>query len=191
MDLKGSQTEKNLLLAYTGESNNRNMYTFFADQAQKEGYEQIGSIFLETAGHEYEHARQELKLIQTSDIELPSIVFPVKGIGDTRSNLETSVAGERYEKQIMYPEFAQTADEEGFPEIARLLRDIASVEAWHEKRFAVLLSLIKQGRVFQRDQTVTWKCRVCGFVKMDQSPPLNCPICDYSRAYFEVLDDHF
>ena len=191
MELKGSQTEKNLLLAYTGESNNRCMYTFFADQAHNDGYEQIGSIFSETAGHEYEHARQLLNIIQTSDIELPSIVFPVKGIGDTLCNLETSVAGERYEQQIMYPEFAQIADEEGFPKIARLLRDIASVEAWHEKRFAVLLSLIKKGCVFQRDQSVTWKCRVCGFMKMDKAPPLNCPICDYGRSYFEVSDEHF
>ena len=191
MELKGSQTEKNLLLAYTGESNNRNLYTFFADQARKEGYEQIGAIFIETAGHEYEHARQELNRIQTSDIELPTLVYPVKGVGDTRTNLETAVSGEHYEQQIMYPEFAQTADDEGFPEIARLLRQIAAVEAYHEERFSSLLNLIKQGRIFQRDQIVTWKCRVCGYVKADKSPPHNCPICECDRAYFEVLDERF
>ena len=191
MNLKGTQTEKNLLLAYTGESNNRNMYTFFSDQARKEGYEQIGAIFSETAGHEREHARQELNLIQDSDIELATLVYPVKGIGNTRANLETAVSGERYEQQIMYPEFAQTAEDEGFPDIARLLRHIADVEAYHEKRFLSLLRLIKQRSVFQRDRAVTWKCRVCGYLKMDQSAPLNCPICECDRAHFEVLDEHF
>ncbi|MEI7673904.1 MAG: rubrerythrin family protein, partial [Deltaproteobacteria bacterium] len=124
MDLKGTQTERNLLLAYTGESLNRNLYTFFAYQAKKEGYEQIAAIFLETADHEHEHARQELNFIQTSDIELPAGIYPVKGVGDTVSNLATSVAGEHYEQTTMYPEFAQTADEEGFFEIARMLRHI-------------------------------------------------------------------
>jgi rubrerythrin len=191
MELKGTQTEKNLLLAYTGESNNRNMYTFFAEQAQKEGYEQIGSIFLETASHEYEHARQELNLIRTSDVELPSLVYPVKGVGTTLANLETAVSGENYEQQTMYPEFAQTAEEEGFLEIAVLFRNIAVVEAWHAKRFASLLNLVKQGRVFHRDPAVTWKCRACGYLKTDKSPQSVCPICDYDRAYFEVLDEPF
>lgn len=191
MKLKGTQTEKNLLLAYTGESNNRNMYTFFADQARVEGYEQIGAIFLETAGHEAEHARQELKLIQDSDVELPSLVYPVKGVGDTQANLETAVSGENYEQTVMYPEFAQTADAEGFPEIARLLRQIAGVEAYHEERFASLLALISEGRMFERDRSVNWKCRLCGYVQADASAPQHCPICECGRAYFEILDERF
>jgi len=134
MDLKGTKTEKNLLLAYTGESNNRNLYTYFADRAREEGYEQIAAIFLETADHEREHAGQELNLIQTSDIELPLMVYPVKGVGATVSNLETAVSGEHYEHVTMYPDFAKTADEEGFAEIAQLFRHIAGVD-YHESDY--------------------------------------------------------
>src|SRR5512139_1048699 len=122
MNMKGTETEKNLLLAYHGESNNRNLYTFFADKAKEEGYEQIAAIFIETANHEHEHARQILNFIQTRDIELPAVIFPVKGVSDTISNLETAVSGEHYEKSIMYPDFAKTADAESFSEIAQMLR---------------------------------------------------------------------
>jgi rubrerythrin len=191
MMLKGTQTEKNLLLAYHGESNNRNLYTYFAHQAKEEGYEQIAAIFLETADHESEHARQELKLIQTSDIELPSLVYPVKGVGATIANLETAASGEHYEQTTMYPEFAKTADEEGFSEVAALFRNIAAVEAWHEERYVALLKRVKDGRVFEKDRAVKWKCRVCGFVKEDKAAPSICPICDYGRAYFEMFADNY
>lgn len=191
MDIKGTQTEKNLLLAYHGESNNRNLYTYFADKAKEEGYEQIAAIFMETADHEREHARQELNLIRTSDIELPSIIFPVKGVGDIASNLETAVDGEHYEQSIMYPDFAQTADEEGFPEIAQMLRDIAGVEAIHEERFLALLNNIKNDKVFKKDRVVKWKCRECGYVKEGKESPQICPICAYSRAYFELLAENY
>lgn len=187
MDLKGSKTEKNLLLAYTGESNNRNLYTFFAAKAKEEGYEQIAAVFLDTAEHEHEHARQELNLIGTSDIELPAGVYPVKGVGDTASNLEVAVAGEHYEQTEMYPEFAGIAEEEGFAEIAKMLRDIGSVEAYHERRFRALLGNVKDGKVFRRDTVVTWKCRVCGYLHEDREAPQGCPICSCGRAYFEVL----
>ena len=171
MSLKGSQTEKNLLLAYHGESNNRNMYTFFAEKAKEEGYEQVAAIFIETASHEYEHARQILKFIQERDIELPAVVFPVKGVGGTISNLETAVSGEHYEKSIMYPDFAKTADKEGFVEVAKMLRFIATVEAEHEKRYRTLLKNLKEGKVFQKDRVVKWKCRVCGYVKKGKKCP--------------------
>jgi rubrerythrin len=191
MGLKGTQTEKNLLLAYHGESNNRNLYTYFAYQAKEEGYEQTAAIFLETANHEHEHARQELKLIGTSDIELPTVVYPVKGVGNTLSNLETAVSGEQYEQSIMYPEFAKTADEEGFPEIAQMFRHIATVEAYHEKRYRALLDNVKEGKVFRKDTSVKWKCRACGYVKEDKEAPDSCPICGYSRAYFELFAENY
>jgi len=191
MGLKGTQTEKNLLLAYTGESNNRNLYTFFAYRAKEEGYEQIAAIFLETATHEHEHARQELNFIGTRDIELPTVVYPVKGVGNTLSNLETAVSGEQYEQSIMYPEFAKTADEEGFPEIAQMFRHIATVEAYHEKRYRALLNNVKEGKVFRKDTVVKWKCRVCGYVKEDKEAPDTCPICGYGRVYFELVGENF
>jgi rubrerythrin len=191
MDLKGTRTEKNLLLAYTGESNNRNLYTYFADRAREEGYEQIAGIFLETADHEREHARQELSLVQTSDIELPDMVYPVKGVRATVSNLETAVSGEHYEHVTMYPDFAKTADEEGFSGVARMFRHIATVEAYHEKRFFALLNNVKKGRVFRKDAVATWKCRVCGYVKDDREAPQNCPICARSRAFFELPAENY
>jgi rubrerythrin len=191
MNLKGTQTEKNLLLAYHGESNNRNLYTFFAIKAKEEGYEQIAAIFLETANHEHEHARQILNFIQTSDIELPAFVYPVKGVGNTISNLETAVAGEHYEQSIMYPDFAEIADEEGFSEIARMLRHIATVEARHGERYSALLKNVREGKVFRKDTAVKWKCRVCGYVKEDVESPQSCPICGYGRAYFESSAENY
>jgi rubrerythrin len=191
MDLKGTQTEKNLLLAYHGESNNRNMYTFFADKAKEEGYEQVAAIFIETASHEYEHAKQILNFIQARDIELPAVTFPVKGVNDTISNLETAVSGEHYEKSIMYPDFAKTADEEGFAEVAKMLRLIGTVEAEHEKRYRTLLKNMKEGKVYRKDRVVKWKCRVCGYVKKGKTAPQACPICRYSRAYFELFMENY
>jgi rubrerythrin len=191
MKLKGTQTEKNLLLAYHGESINRNLYTYFADRARVEGYEQIAAIFLETANHEHEHARQELNFIQTSDVELPAIVYPVKGVGDTVSNLETAVAGEHYEQTIMYPDFARTADDEGFFEVAEMLRHIATVEACHEKRYRALLKNMNEGRVFEKDRAVKWKCRVCGYVEESKKAPESCPVCGYGRAYFELFAENY
>ncbi len=191
MDLRGTQTEKNLLLAYHGESNNRNLYTYFADQAREEGYEQIAEVFLETADHEHEHARQELHFIESSDVELPAVMFPVKGVRNTLSNLETAVSGEHYEQTIMYPDFARTANEEGFADVAAMLRHIAVVETYHEERFRALLANMKEGKVFKKDEVVRWKCRVCGYVKPGKEPPDACPICAYSRAYFEVLAENY
>jgi rubrerythrin len=191
MDLKGTQTEKNLLLAYTGESNNRNLYSYFAYRAQEEGYEQIAAIFLETADHEHEHAKQELNVIGTSDIELPTTLYPVKGIGNTLSNLETAVAGEQYEQTTMYPGFAKTADEEGFSEIAQMFRHIATVEARHEARYRALLNNVKEGKVFRKDAPVRWKCRACGYVKEGKEAPDSCPICAYGRAWFEIFAENY
>lgn len=191
MNLKGTQTEKNLVMAYHGESNNRNLYTYFANKAFEEGYEQIAAIFLETAEHEHEHAKQELNLIGTSDVDIPATVYPVKGVGSTLENLETAAAGEEYEQTTMYPEFAKTAEEEGFPKIAELFRDIAVVEAMHEKRYKTLLNNLKEGKVFTKDTAVKWVCRACGYIKEDNQAPSICPICDYDRAYFEVFAENY
>jgi len=191
MNLKGTQTEKNLLLAYHGESINRNLYTYFADRAKEEGFEQVAAIFIETANHEHEHARQELNFIQTSEVELPLLVYPLKGVSDTISNLETSVAGEHYEQTIMYPDFARVADDEGFPEIAEMLRHIATVEARHEDRYRALLRNMKEGKVFRKERTVKWKCRVCGYVRESMEAPHVCPICSYSQAYFELFAENY
>jgi rubrerythrin len=158
---------------------------------QKKGFEQIAALFLETADHEREHAGQELNFIQTSDIELPAGAYPVKGVGNTLSNLTTAVSGEHYEQSIMYPEFAKTADDEGFPGIAQISRHIGTVEAHHEERFRALLNNVKEGRVFRRDAVVKWKCRVCGYVKEDREAPRLCPICAYERAYFEVFAENY
>jgi rubrerythrin len=167
------------------------LYTFFADQAKKEGYEQIAAIFLETAGHEREHARQELNFIKTSDIELPTGIYPVKGVGNTVSNLATAVSGEHYEQSTMYPEFAKTADEEGFSEIAKMLRHIATVEARHEKRYFALLNNVKEGKIFRKDTVTEWSCRACGYVQESKEAPLSCPICAYGRAYFELFMEKY
>lgn len=191
MDLNGTETEKNLLLAFHGESNNRNLYTYFASQAKEEGFEQIAAIFLETSEHEKEHARQHLKFLQTRDVELSTLVYPVKGVGDTRQNLETAAAGENYEQTTMYPDFAKMAEDEGFPEIAKMFRDIAMVEALHEKRFNALLSNVKEGKVFKKDSPVKWICRECGYVVEDKEAPRTCPICDLDIAYFEVFAENY
>ncbi len=191
MDLKGTQTEKNLLLAYSGESLNRNLYTFFAQAAQEEGYPQIAAVFTETAGHEQEHARQEMRFMGTRDIELPAGVYPVKGVGDTVSNLATATGGEHYEATTMYPDFARTAEEEGFADIARLFREIATVEAYHEQRFGALLANVRDGKVFRKDAPVRWKCRVCGYLAQGAEAPESCPVCAYGRSWFEVLSESY
>ncbi|MDY6971297.1 MAG: ferritin family protein [Thermodesulfobacteriota bacterium] len=190
MKLKGSKTEENLLMAYGGESQNRNLYTFFALQAREEGYEQIAEIFLKTADNEKEHARQELKLIQTGEVELSGII-PVNGIGDTESNLRVAVNGEHYEQTIMYPGFARTADEEGFAEIAAMFRYIAGVEAWHESRFSALLNSVEQAKVFNKDVVVKWNCRICGYSPESKDAPATCPLCDYGQAHFELIGENY
>jgi len=191
VSLKGTQTERNLLLAYHGESNNRNLYSFFAERAKEEGYEQIAAVFLETADHEHRHAQRELGFIQTSDVEIPAMIFPVKGVYDTAANLEIARAGEHYEQTIMYPDFATIADKEGFQDIAEMLRHIATVEARHEERFEALLQNMKRGNVFRKERVVKWKCRVCGYVKEDREAPGTCPVCGFGQAYFELWADNY
>jgi len=188
--LKGSQTEKNLLTAFAGESQARNRYTFFASKAKKEGYVQIAHIFAETADQEKEHAKRLFKFLEGGEVEITA-AFPAGVIGPTVDNLKASAAGEHYEYTEMYPGFARTANEEGFKEIALVFENIAVAEKQHEKRYVALAGNIEAGRVFKRDQTVTWRCRNCGFIYEGLEAPRECPACAHPQAYFELLAENW
>jgi rubrerythrin len=188
--LKGTKTEKNLLTAFAGESQARNRYTFFASKAKKEGYEQISGIFLETADNEKEHAERLFKFFEGGEAEI-SAGFPAGVIGETTDNLKGAAAGENYEYTTMYPEFAKTADEEGFPEIADTMRAIAVAEKQHEKRYLTLLGNINDDRVFKREKVEKWKCRNCGFIHEGEEAPEECPACAHPRAYYELLGENW
>ncbi len=185
MELKGSQTEKNLMAAFAGESQARNRYTYFAGQARKEGYEQIAAIFEETANQEKEHAKREFKFLKGGEVEITA-AFPAGVIGNTLENLKESAGGENYEHTKMYPEFAKIADKEGFKEIAGVFRSVAIVEKRHEGRFAALAKNIAEERVFKREKPVRWVCRNCGYVHEGKEPPEVCPSCAHPKAYFEL-----
>lgn len=187
---KGTETEKNLLTAFAGESQARNRYTYFASQAKKEGYEQISAIFLETADNEKEHAKRLFKFLEGGEVEI-SAGFPAGVIGNTAENLKASASGENYEHTKMYPEFAKISDEEGFSEIAAVFRAIAIAEKQHEKRYLALLDNIKNGKVFKRGKVVKWKCRNCGYIHEGGETPEKCPACAHPRAYFELLSENY
>ncbi|MDK2883014.1 MAG: hypothetical protein PWP58_1350 [Bacillota bacterium] len=177
MELKGSKTEKNLLTAFAGESQARNKYTYFASVAKKEGYEQIAGIFLETAENEKEHAKVWAKLLGL--------------IGDTAKNLEEAAQGENYEWTQMYREFAQTAREEGFEDIAKVMEEIAEVEAAHEERYRKLLQRLKEGTLFTRSTPIKWRCRNCGYIHEGTEPPEVCPACAHPRAFYEPAAENY
>lgn len=185
MELKGSQTEKNLLTAFAGESQARNRYSYFSSQARKEGYMQISAIFEETANQEKEHAKREFKFLQGGEVEIAA-AFPAGVIGNTLENLKEAAAGEHYENTEMYPGFAKTADEEGFGEIAKVFRNIAIAEKRHEDRYIALAKNITEGRVFKREKPTRWVCRNCGYVHEGTEPPTTCPACAHPQAYFEL-----
>ena len=185
MELKGSQTEKNLLVAFAGESQARNRYTYFASQARKEGYMQISAIFTETADQEKEHAKREFKFLQGRDVEI-SAAFPAGVIGDTPENLKAAAAGEHYENTEMYPNFAKIADDEGFAEIAEVFRNIAVAEKRHEDRYLALAKNITEGRIFKRRKPVRWVCRNCGYVHEGPEAPETCPACAHPQSYYEL-----
>ena len=185
MELKGSQTEKNLLTAFAGESQARNRYTYFASQAKKEGYEQIRAIFEETANQEKEHAKREFKFLEGGEVEIAA-AFPAGVIGSTIDNLKAAAAGEHYETTEMYPEFAEIAEKEGFDEIAEVFRNIAVAEKRHEDRYLALVKNIEQGRVFKKDAPVRWVCRNCGYVHEGPEAPDECPACAHPQAHFET-----
>jgi len=188
--LKGTQTEKNLLTAFSGESQARNRYTYFASKAKKEGYVQISEIFTETANQEKEHAKRLFKFLEGGEVEITG-AFPAGVIGTTLENLKDSAAGEHYEQTKMYPEFAKTAREEGFDTIASVFEAIAVAEKQHEKRYVDLAANIEAGKVFKRDEKVTWRCRNCGYLHEGSEAPEVCPACDHPQAHFELLGENW
>ncbi|MFP4444935.1 MAG: rubrerythrin [Desulfosudaceae bacterium] len=188
--LKGTQTEKNLLTAFAGESQARNRYTYFAGQARQDGYVQIADIFEETANQEKEHAKRFFKFLEGGEVEI-SGSFPAGVIGSTLENLREAAGGENYEHTTMYPEFARVAREEGFKEIAVVFEKICVAEKQHEKRYNDLAANIEAGRVFEREATTVWRCRNCGYLHEGTKAPDMCPACAHPRAHFELLGENW
>lgn len=173
-DLKGTKTEENLQKAFAGESMARNKYSFFASKARKEGYEQIAAIFEETANNEKAHAKMWFKYLEGGEIK------------DTLENLKEAAAGEHYEWTDMYDEMAKTAEEEGFPEIARKMRGVLAIEKTHDERYQKLIQNVENGQVFSKDGDRIWVCRNCGHIYVGKNAPKKCPVCDHPEAFFEI-----
>ena len=177
MELKGSRTEKNLMEAFSGESQARNKYTYFASVAKKEGYEQISAIFQQTADNEKEHAKMWFK--------------ELKGIGNTAENLLSAAEGENYEWTDMYDGFAKVAEEEGFTSLAAKFRMVAAIEKTHEERYRKLLSNVEMQKVFEKSEETMWECRNCGHIVIGKKAPDVCPVCAHPQAYFEVRKENY
>ena len=190
MEFKGSKTEKNLLAAFAGESQARNRYTYFASVARKEGYEQISAIFQETADNEKEHAKLYFELLKGGTVEIVA-AYPAGVIGSTAQNLKAAAEGEKFEWGTLYPGFAEVAEKEGFSEAARTFRQVAKVEAYHERRYLKLLANVEQGKVFKKDAPVKWMCRNCGFVFEGTEAPDKCPVCQHPRSFYEVYSENY
>lgn len=174
---EGTQTEKNLKAAFAGESMARNKYTFFSSKAKKDGFEQIAAIFLKTADNEKEHAKMWFK--------------ELNGIGDTAENLNAAAEGENYEWTDMYANFAKTAEEEGFPELAKKFRMVGAIEKAHEERYRALLKNVQMQEVFEKSEVKVWECRNCGHIVVGEKAPEICPVCAHPQAYFEVREENY
>ena len=185
MSVKGTQTEKNLMHSFAGESQARMRYTYFASAAKKEGYEQIAAIFAETADQEKEHAKRMFKYLEGGSVEITAS-FPAGVIGTTVENLKAAAAGENEEWSDAYPHFADVAEQEGFPEIAAMYRNIAIAEKGHEERYNAFVKNIENGKVFEKDEVTVWQCRNCGFIFEGKQAPKVCPACLHPQAHFEV-----
>ncbi len=190
MDFKGSQTEKNLLAAFAGESQARNRYTFFASAAKKEGYEQIAAVFEETAANEKEHAELFFKHLKGGMVEITA-TYPAGIISTTEENLKAAAEGEKLEWGTLYPGFGDVAEKEGFKEAAYTFRMVAKVEVYHERRYNKLLMNLQTEKVFKKDTPVKWKCRNCGYVFEGSNAPDKCPVCMHPKAYFEVWTEPY
>ncbi len=188
--IKGTQTEKNLLIAFAGESQARNRYTYFAGVARKEGLVQIAEVFAETADQEKEHAKRFFKFLEGGEIEITER-FPAGVIGNTLENLRAAAAGEEHEWTEMYPAFARVAREEGFPAVAAAFDAISVAEKQHGKRYTDLADNLDAGRVFRRDGKVVWRCRNCGYLHEAEEAPEVCPACLHPKAYFELLGENW
>ena len=188
--LKGSETEKNLLKAFAGESQARNRYTFFMNVAKKDGYEQIAGIFQETADNEKEHAEIFFKHLEGGGVEITA-AYPAGKIGTTAENLLAAAEGEKMEWGILYPEFQKKAKEEGFEKVAESFKEIGDVEEKHEERYRRLFENVKAGTVFKRSKIVEWKCRNCGYVHEGKEAPKVCPACKHPQSYYELLAENY
>ena len=189
-NLKGTETEKNLLKAFAGESQARNRYNFFAKKAKKEGYEQIAALFLETAENERVHAKRFFSFLEGGAVEITA-TYPAGKVGSTKENLLEAANGENEEHTELYPAFAAVAKKEGFNEIAAVFNLIASVEVEHEKRYRKVLENIENEMVFQKAEVKRWKCRKCGFVYEGKQAPKKCPACLHEQAYFELKETNY
>lgn len=188
--IKGTETEKNLLKAFAGESQARNRYTMFAKQAVNEGYEQIAAIFLETADQERMHAKRFFSFLEGGMVEITAS-YPAGKVGSTLENLTEAAHGENEEWTELYPEFARIAAEEGFPAIASAFKIIAKAEKTHEDRYLKLLKRVEEETVFEREEAVSWYCRKCGYVHEGKKPPKNCPACLHPQAHFEEMAENY
>ena len=189
-NLSETETEKNILTAFAGESQARNRYSFFASKAKKEGFVQIAGIFKETANQEKEHAKRLFKLLEGGAIEIAA-AFPAGVIGTTTENQIASAAGEKEEYEDMYPGFAKTAREEGLEEYAEIFEAIAVAEKQHEKRYLALAANIEAGKVFKRDEPAIWRCSNCGYLHEGTEAPEKCAACNHEQAYFELLGENY
>ncbi|MEN8255818.1 MAG: rubrerythrin [Verrucomicrobiota bacterium] len=189
-NIKGTETEKNLLKAFAGESQARNRYTYFAGAAKKEGLVQIADIFTETANQEKEHAKRFFKFLEGGVVEVTAS-FPAGVIGTTAENLEAAAGGENEEWSEIYPAFAAKAREEGFEAVAVVFEKISIAEKQHEKRYNDLLNNLNAGKVFKKDGKVVWRCRNCGFIHEAEEAPAMCPACAHPQAHFEVLGENW
>ena len=188
--LKGTQTEKNLVISFAGESQARNRYTYFASVAKKEGFEQIAAIFQETADQEKEHAKRMFKWLEGGSVEMTAS-YPAGVIGKTIDNLQEAAAGEHEEWAEMYPHFADVADAEGFPEIAAMYRAISIAEKGHEERYRAFVANVEAAKIFAKDDEVVWQCRNCGYIHVGKEAPQVCPACLHPQAYFEIKKNNY
>jgi rubrerythrin len=188
--VKGSETEKNLLAAFAGESQARNRYTFFSKKAKEEGYEQIAAIFIETADNEREHAKRYFSFLEGGDVEITA-AYPAGVVGSTLDNLKAGAAGEKMEHTSIYPDMADVADKEGYPEVAALFRNVAAAEEYHERRYNKLIENIQGGTVFKKPKKVLWKCINCGRVIESEEAPIKCPTCLHPQSYFQIYDEAY
>jgi len=190
LSIKGTKTEQNLLKSFAGESQARNRYWFFSSVAKKEGYEQIAALFLETAENEMEHAKVFFKYLEGGDLEITA-GYPAGRIGTTAENLLAAAEGEKMEWSVLYPDFADVAEAEGFADVATSYREIAEVEARHEARYRKLLTNVEAKKVFSKDAPIKWKCRNCGYVFEGKDAPEICPACQHPQCYYEVFTEPY
>ncbi|MEI6856745.1 rubrerythrin [Psychrilyobacter sp.] len=190
MTIKGTETEKNLLKSFAGESQAMNRYKTYAKQAKKEGYEQIAAIFLETADNEVQHAKRYFGFLEGGNVEITAI-YPTNQVGTIEENLKNAAAGENEEWTELYPHFGDVAEEEGFPEIAAAYRNISTVEKEHEARYLKLLANLEDNSVFKKKSVVRWKCRNCGFVHEGAKALELCPTCLHPQSYFEIKNNNY